>query len=487
MRGRLIRIFELSIAALLLTIPTAHGESGASLERARLVVRDTIPSPVEIAAGPATNTPFADDGIVHCVYWEFKPGGTNPKFGCFLTAPDGGYLRDGELRYVRPDVVRGDFYDTDGALRTDVQLNVVDAAFVDAGDRPVAGAPPRLLKIKYTDTNVVEYRRGADLASLIESRRRPPYRKARDVYTEVAATRLFWALGYPVEPAYPTEAVICYGCPRDDAFKQEGRRSRMVYVDAMVDEKLPGTVEVSDWSVREVVGRTYSNQWSPDQRAQFDGLAVIASLIHHRSNGAKQNNLVCVSPDGAECRDDAELLMYIADLGSTFGAPGAKGQHSSWIEHPVWADTGSCRIYLEWKDLQRSGGHLQITEAGRRFIVTRLEALTTEHLRAIFASAHFDRVDGQLRLQKFVQLYPELIGGEEIPRDILRESGLGDGDFEQIFPILERLETKLTAVQRATLSDAVIEQWVSSFEAKVRRIESEVGTCPSTLPRNTRR
>jgi len=487
MRQRASRVLGLGSAALLLTIPTVYGESGASLERARLVVRDLIPSPAEIIAGPATDTPFAADGIVHCVYWEFKPGGTNPKFGCFLAAPSGGYLGDGNWNNVRPDVVRGDFYDTDGVLRTNVELNVVDAAFVDDGDRPTAGAPPRLLKVKYNDTNVVEYRRGADLASLIEEGRRPPYRKARDVYTEVAATRLFWALGYSVEPAYATEAVVCYGCPRDNAFKQEGSRSTMVYVDAMVDQKLPGTVEISDWSVREVVGRTYSSEWSAEQRAQFDGLAVIASLIHHRSNGAKQNSLACLSPDGEECGEDAEPLMYIADLGSTFGAPSAKGQHASWIEHPVWADIGSCRIYLEWKDMPANDRHLRITEPGRQFITTRLEALTTEHLRAIFAAAHFDWVDGQLRLQKLIELHPELAVDEQISQDTLWDSGLGDGDFEQIFPILERLETKLTAAQRDQLSDAVIDQWVSSFQAKVRRIETEVGTCPSTLRRQARR
>ena len=487
MRQRWSRILEMSGAALLLTVPTVYGGGGGSLERARLVLRDAIPSPAEIAAGPVTETPFADDGIVHCVYWEFKPGGTNPKFGCFLTAADGGYLRDGKLNYVRSDVVRGDFYDTDGALRTDVQLNVADAAFVDSGDRPVAGAPPRLLKIKYNDTNFVEYRRGADRASLIESQRRPPYRKARDMYTEVAATRLFGALGYAAEPAYSSEAVVCYGCPRDDAFKQQGRRSNMVYINAMVDQQLPGTVEISGWSVREIVGRIYVSDWSANQRAHFDGLAVIASLVHHKSNGGNQNSLVCFSPDGVECPEDAEPLMYIADLGSTFGAPSAKGQHSSWIEHPMWADADSCRVYLSWREMSGDDRHLRITEPGREFIRARLEALTTDHLRALFESAHFDWVDGQLRLQKFVQLYPELIGGEQIPQDILWESGVGDGDFEQIFPILKRLEARLTAAQSEQLSSAVIDQWVASFQDKVRRLETEAGTCPSKLPRRARR
>ena len=322
---------------------------------------------------------------------------------------------------------------------------------------------------------------------MIASRRRPPYRKACDVYTEVAATRLFWALGYAAEPAYPTEDVVCNGCPRDNAFKQQGRRSNMVYIDAMVDQRLPGTVEISGWSVREIVGRVYVSDWSADQRAHFDGLAVIASFVHHKSNGANQNSLVCLSPDGAECPEDAEPLMYIADLGSTFGSPSAKGQHSSWTEHPVWADAASCRVYLSWREMSGSDRHLRITELGREFIRARLEALTTDHLRALFESAHFDWVDGQLRLQKFVELYPELIGSEQIPQDILWEPGLGDGDFEQIFPILERLEARLTAAQREALSSAVIDQWVASFQDKVRRLGTEAGPCPSKLRRKARR
>jgi hypothetical protein len=307
------------------------------------------------------------------------------------------------------------------------------------------------------------------------------------MYTEVAATRLFWALGYPVQPAYSTAAVVCHGCPEDDAFRQKGGRQTMVYIDAMVDRPYPSAVELANWSVRDIASRVYWEEWPAQKRLHFDGLVALAGLIHHRSNARQQNSLVCLTRSGSDCSPDSDTLMFFADLGSTFGAPHAKGQHSSWIEHPVWADASSCRVYLPWKDMPPASAHLQITEPGRRFILDRIGALTDDHLRAVFRAAHFEWVDGQLRLQKFVEMFPQLTAGNDIPQGLLHKPNLTDEDFQRIFPVLSGLESRLTLDQRGRLDAAVIEQWVASFRAKVRRMDTEVGTCRNTVPSRSAR
>ncbi len=473
----------ISFLSLTLGGPTLRAGDGATgLKRAGLFLGGRIPSPEEILRGPAGTVSFGRDDVVHCVYWDYRPGGTNPKFGCFRAAPNGSYLRNGSLHYVGKGVVQGDFFDSLGTLRENVRLDVAKAVFVGVDGRAISAFEPALLKIKYNDTNCVRAPAGADFMALIEARRRPPYRKARDMYTEVASTRLLWALGYPAQPAYTTAGVVCHGCPEDDAFRQKGSRRTMVYVDAMVDRPYPDALELSTWSVKDVADQVYWKEWPIQKRVYFDGLIVLAGLIHHRSNARQQNSLVCLARPGSGCAPDAETFMLFADLGSTFGAPHAKGQHSSWIEHPAWADARSCRVYLPWKDMPPAASHLQITEAGRRFILERIGRLTDDHLRAVFRAARFEWVDGQLRLQKLLELFPrQLAARDETPRALLYKSGLTDRDFDRLFPILSRLESRLTLGERGQLDAAVIEQWTLSFKAKVARLATEVTTCRNTV------
>ena len=60
-----------------------------------------------------------------------------------------------------------------------------------------------------------------------------------EVYSEVAATRLLWALGFGADRVYPVK-VICNGCPEDPMknFKKvDGSRE---FAAAIVERKLPG-------------------------------------------------------------------------------------------------------------------------------------------------------------------------------------------------------------------------------------------------------
>jgi hypothetical protein len=61
-----------------------------------------------------------------------------------------------------------------------------------------------------------------------------------EVYGMVAATRLFWALGFGADRDYPTP-IVCRGCPRDpwksDAVAAE---PHVVFDPATIDRRMPG-------------------------------------------------------------------------------------------------------------------------------------------------------------------------------------------------------------------------------------------------------
>ena len=60
-----------------------------------------------------------------------------------------------------------------------------------------------------------------------------------EVYAEVAATRLLWALGFGADPMYPVR-VICRGCPRD-LRKRHRDGARSAFDPAAIERKMKGT------------------------------------------------------------------------------------------------------------------------------------------------------------------------------------------------------------------------------------------------------
>ncbi len=84
-------------------------------------------------------------------------------------------------------------------------------------------------------------------------------------------------------------------------------------------------------------------------------------------------------------------------------------------------------------------------------------------------------------------ILPQLTASADIPQALLYKPDLTDKDFQRIFPVLSGLESRLTLDQRGRLDAAVIEQWVASFRAKVRRMDTEVSTCRSSVPSRSAR
>lgn len=219
----------------------------------------------------------------------------------------------------------------------------------------------------------------------------PPDNKVRvkfgatngEVFAEVAASRLFWALGFGAERNYPVR-VDCHGCPPDLEDTELGT----------IQRPYPGqdiqTRSRYGWSWEEL---DEIEEGAPrSERAHRDALKLLAVFVQHTDSKTEQQRLLC--PDGPPDACPDPLLM-IHDLGQTFGQAnifnrnmvGSVNLHN-WANSPVWKDQAHCIGNLP----QSQTGTLAnpaIGEAGRRFLADLMVQLTDAQIRDLFEVARF--------------------------------------------------------------------------------------------------
>ena len=119
-------------------------------------------------------------------------------------------------------------------------------------------------------------------------------RENGEVYGEVAASRLLWALGFGADRMYPVR-VVCRGCPMDPDASVKDRHKEVVFDPAAIERERDGatleTHEDSGWSwaeldlVEETVGGA--------PRAHRDALKLLAVMIQHTDSKPAQQRLMC--------------------------------------------------------------------------------------------------------------------------------------------------------------------------------------------------
>jgi hypothetical protein len=218
-----------------------------------------------------------------------------------------------------------------------------------------------------------------------------------EVYAEVAATRLFWALGFPTDRVYPVR-VVCVGCSPDPARRREDRRDRVVFDPAAIERKMAGraleTSPESGWSWPELDLIDEASGGAP--RAQRDALKLLAVLIQHTDSKPAQQRLMCVSDQPEDAREAClQPVMMVSDLGLTFGHANVFNRNvvgsanfKEWSGADIWLDPERCI-----GNLPRSHtGSLEnppIKEAGRQFLANLLVQLSDAQLRDLFEVARF--------------------------------------------------------------------------------------------------
>lgn len=211
-----------------------------------------------------------------------------------------------------------------------------------------------------------------------------------EVFGEVAASRLLWALGFPTDSQYPVK-VICRGCS-DDPWTKRGRANgEQEFPLAVIERKYdareiePGDQAGWSWPELDLVDERAGGA----PRAHRDALKLLAVFIQHTDTKPEQQRLVCL--DGREgdaaCR---RPLMMLNDIGLTFGRANRTNQNTpgstdlrAWEKVPVWRDPERCVGDLS-KSLTGTLENPVIGEAGRKLLATLLSQLSDAQIRQLF-------------------------------------------------------------------------------------------------------
>lgn len=208
-----------------------------------------------------------------------------------------------------------------------------------------------------------------------------------EVYGEVAATRLLWALGFGADGMYSVR-VICRGCPETigDIVRDNGDR---IFDPAAVERKLAGEELAEEWSWDELEKVNESAGGAP--KAHRDALKLLAVMLQHGDSKPEQQRLVCLE-GGGEDRCDTPLMM-INDPGITFGRANTFNFHTpgsmsltEWKNMPIWKDGAGCVGNLpgSWTGTLKNP---VISEAGRQFLAGLLVQLSDQQLQDMFAAS----------------------------------------------------------------------------------------------------
>lgn len=214
-----------------------------------------------------------------------------------------------------------------------------------------------------------------------------------EVYGEVAASRLLWALGFGADRMYSVR-VICRGCPEHvgGILRENGDR---VIDPAAVERKMEGRVLLDAWHwddldlIDEAAGGA--------TKAERDALKLLAVLLQHSDSKPGQHRLVCLNDVVGEDGRCAVPLMMIHDVGVTFGRantfnqqPRASVNFAEWAELPIWKpDTPGCvgNLSGSWTGTLKEP---VISVEGRWFLAGLLLQLSDQQLRDLFQSARID-------------------------------------------------------------------------------------------------
>ena len=210
-----------------------------------------------------------------------------------------------------------------------------------------------------------------------------------EVFAEVAATRLLWALGFGADRMYPVR-VVCGGCPT----RFGGRRTpsrEAVFEAAVIERVLDGAVFPGDdgwawWELDRVDPRH-----GGASLAERDALKLVAAFLQHTDSKAEQQRLLCLGESPARrplpC---AHPLLMLNDVGLTFGAANflndngmGSANFRAWSAEPIWKDPESCTANLR-PSFSGTLGNPRISDAGRQFLATLLLRLSDRQIADLF-------------------------------------------------------------------------------------------------------
>jgi hypothetical protein len=229
-----------------------------------------------------------------------------------------------------------------------------------------------------------------------------------EVYAEIVATRLMWALGFYADSWFPVH-VECDNCPANPE-TNSGAIGMQTYDAATIVRKYSGHKMYEEGKDEE--GWSWKEFQQSNGRPSYekDGLMLLAAFMMHSDNKPPQQRLVCngvkvdqsTHPFTTTCQ---ESKMLIQDVGATFGGGGAFTSNDSakmnlqeWSGKNLWKKTGKpgmsdadcpvCQAILD-KSLTATDGLSDptISEEGRRFLAGLMCQLTDAQISDLFKSS----------------------------------------------------------------------------------------------------
>lgn len=225
-----------------------------------------------------------------------------------------------------------------------------------------------------------------------------------EVFTELAAGRILWALGFPADHVYPVASVSCVGCtasPFESNVKQNTSALtatpnvfKMVTVERDIpwSEIDPENDETWSWSD---AARFYANgTWTAQQKLEYDTYRLALNLFNYHNPIDVQNRVACAEwKDGAsDPRICVKPYIFVQDLGSTFGknkflVANSRGVYKDWQSQTVFKNAGSCELR------STLNGDKRVLKAAQDLLAQRAKSLDRTRVREIFKVARFDQMD----------------------------------------------------------------------------------------------
>ena len=221
-----------------------------------------------------------------------------------------------------------------------------------------------------------------------------------EVFGEVLATRLLWALGFGADRMYPVN-VVCHGCPEAlGGIVRPGDESR--FDPAVIERKMEGREWPRDgkpgWSWEELDRIDPESQGAP--RSHRDALKLLAVFLQHTDSKPVQQRILCLGTAPSSRDSCSNPFLMLNDVGLTFGRANRTNSNDTgsvnllaWRDTPVWRRDATCEGNLP-KSLTGTLNNPVISEEGRRFLANLLVQLSDGQLHDLFEVA---RVELRLR------------------------------------------------------------------------------------------
>jgi hypothetical protein len=242
---------------------------------------------------------------------------------------------------------------------------------------------------------------------------KPPYpnhnTRYNEVFTEVAASRIMWVLGFPADHVYPVGSASCVGCTADP-FENNLRENKASLKDAPVVFKVVSAERESPWdAIRPEGDETWSwndaaklyadGTWTHQQKVEYDAYRLALGLFHYHNAIAQQNRVACAewAPKAAgQPRVCNRPMIFVQDLGSTFGkargdldlfGTNPRGSFSDWESQTVFSNGGNCELRATMD------GDKQVLKEAQDLMIKRLARLDAQTVKTIFRTARFQMMD----------------------------------------------------------------------------------------------